>query len=71
MTQTTSQADFPSQFQSLTGNPPLSWQERLFQKLLVRDDIPEVIDLPTGLGKTMVMVIWLIARAVNKVLCAG
>jgi CRISPR/Cas system-associated endonuclease/helicase Cas3 len=26
-----------------------------------------VIDLPTGLGKTMVMAIWLIARAKNPI----
>jgi len=69
MTPTTSQTDFPSQFEQLTKYPPLRWQVRLFR--LFRDHsaqnlIPPVIDLPTGLGKTMVMAIWLIARAINK-----
>ncbi len=63
MTKNVSQSDFTSHFQKLTGNPPLRWQERLFRDHLAKNDIPPVIDVPTGLGKTMVMAIWLIARA--------
>lgn len=59
--------DFDSIFHSLTGKPPLNWQRRLYQDWGDRK-IEPVIDLPTGLGKTMVMAIWLIARAKNPLL---
>lgn len=55
--------DFDRAFEVLTGAPPLSWQKRLFREHFAQNNIPHVIDLPTGLGKTMVMAIWLIARA--------
>src|SRR5258708_17102759 len=54
---------FRETFQALTGKLPLSWQERLFCNHFAKNDLPSVIDLPTGLGKTMVMTIWLIARS--------
>ena len=57
--------EFRIAFERLTGNVPLRWQERLFHQHFVRNDFHRVIDLPTGVGKTMVMAIWLIARAVN------
>jgi CRISPR-associated endonuclease/helicase Cas3 len=57
--------DFHRAFLDLTGFGPLSWQARLYEKHFAKDDLPPVIDLSTGLGKTMVMAIWLIARA-NK-----
>lgn len=53
---------FDDSFSLLTGYPPMRWQQRLFD-LFVRDEIPAVLDLPTGLGKTSVMAIWLIALA--------
>jgi CRISPR-associated endonuclease/helicase Cas3 len=40
------------------------WQEELLSRML-RGDIPEIVDLPTGLGKTAVMAIWLVARTGN------
>lgn len=40
----------------------MSWQCRLFDRLLV-GNIPTALDLPTGLGKTSVIAIWLAARA--------
>lgn len=55
--------DFDQQFKSLTGHAPLLWQRRLYEARFAGDSLPAVIDLPTGLGKTMVMAIWLIARA--------
>lgn len=56
------ESDFDSLFVKLTGMPAtLSWQERLFRRFC-SDDIPNTIDMPTGLGKTMVMAIWLLAR---------
>jgi CRISPR-associated helicase Cas3 len=57
--------NFDSLFKGLTGNPPLSWQRRLHDQWIA-GDIKPVIDLPTGMGKTMVMAIWLIARASNR-----
>lgn len=53
---------FAKSFRALTGNEPFRWQERLFQEF-VAGRLPSAIDLPTGLGKTSVMAIWLIARA--------
>lgn len=44
------------------GNPPFPWQERLLRDLL-DGNLPRALDLPTGLGKTSVMAIWLVARA--------
>ncbi|MCA9185437.1 MAG: type I-U CRISPR-associated helicase/endonuclease Cas3, partial [Planctomycetales bacterium] len=57
---------FKSAFQNLTGYPPLRWQVRLFRDYFAKNELPAVVNLPTGLGKTMVMAIWLIAREVNK-----
>ncbi|HTV30502.1 MAG TPA: type I-U CRISPR-associated helicase/endonuclease Cas3 [Xanthobacteraceae bacterium] len=54
---------FDDSFSLLTGySPPMRWQKRLFD-LFVRAAIPAALDLPTGLGKTSVMAIWLVARA--------
>jgi len=41
------------------------WQEHLFRDHFVNNELRLVIDLPTGLGKTMVMAVWLIARSIN------
>jgi CRISPR-associated endonuclease/helicase Cas3 len=46
------------------GNLPFPWQEQLFQRFC-RGDLPSALDLPTGLGKTSVMAIWLLARALT------
>src|SRR4051794_30867038 len=55
--------DFDTAFQALTGFPPFGWQRRLYEQHFSRGDIPAALDLPTGLGKTSVMAVWLIARA--------
>lgn len=52
-----------SQFKTLTGFSPLSWQSRLFSEYFEKGKIPAAVDIPTGLGKTAVMALWLIARA--------
>jgi CRISPR-associated endonuclease/helicase Cas3 len=44
------------------GNLPFPWQVQLFQRFC-HGDLPSALDLPTGLGKTSVMAIWLLARA--------
>ena len=56
--------DFSTQFQALMGFPPLRWQTRLFTQFAA-GNIPSACSLPTGLGKTSVIAIWLIA------LCQG
>ncbi len=57
-----SEITFNKAFGALTGHTPLRWQKRLYERLRCHDaDIPAVCDLPTGLGKTSVIPIWLIA----------
>ena len=58
---------FKQYFEQLTGFPPLLWQQRLFKRF-AENQLPDSLDLPTGLGKTSVMLLWLLARAVNQVL---
>lgn len=57
---------FDSSFKQLTGNPPFPWQRALFERF-VGDDIakrfPSTCDVPTGLGKTSVIAVWLLALA--------
>ena len=43
-------------------HPPFRWQMRLLRRLF-DVDLPRVVDIPTGLGKTSVMALWLIALA--------
>jgi len=59
------EAEFNALFEKLTGVPPLSWQRRLFLQHFAQGEFCSTIDLPTGLGKTMVMAIWMIARIDN------
>ncbi|WP_040620086.1 type I-G CRISPR-associated helicase/endonuclease Cas3g [Rhodovulum sp. PH10] len=53
---------FDCGFEALTGHSPMRWQRRLFGEFSV-GRIPDALDLPTGLGKTAVMLIWLLALA--------
>lgn len=43
---------------------PFPWQENLLVRMRA-GEIPEVVDIPTGLGKTAVMGVWLVARALG------
>ncbi len=54
---------FSDAFGALTGFPPFPWQERLYEECFRRGSLPSAVDIPTGLGKTAVMVIWMLARA--------
>ena len=56
------QLGFDERFAELTGHQPLSWQRRLYEEWATSNHIREAIALPTGMGKTMVMAIWLIGR---------
>ena len=60
-------SSFQYAFASLADHQPFRWQERLYDRFIV-GDIPRFCDLPTGLGKTSVLTIWLIARAQNPAL---
>lgn len=55
--------DFNSAFQTLTGHLPFPWQERLYRDYFSQGNIPSACCLPTGLGKTSVIAVWLIAMA--------
>lgn len=44
------------------GDTPFPWQLDLLTRFL-RMEVPHTLDVPTGLGKTAVMAIWLVARA--------
>ena len=57
--------NFEDAFKHLTGNTPFPWQESLYQRFISdrHDNIPSSCSLPTGLGKTSVVALWLIALA--------
>lgn len=56
--------NFASYFRQLTGisGEPFPWQAKLFERLK-SGDVPRVVTLPTGMGKTSVMTVWLLALA--------
>lgn len=49
------------------GQTPFRWQTRLLQHFR-EGTIPRSLDVPTGLGKTATMAIWLVARALGGAL---
>ncbi|MBL8136034.1 MAG: type I-U CRISPR-associated helicase/endonuclease Cas3, partial [Acidobacteria bacterium] len=53
---------FDDDFTLLTGNAPFPWQRTLYQRFL-DGEFPKACDLPTGLGKTSVIALWLLALA--------
>ncbi|MEM9754152.1 MAG: DEAD/DEAH box helicase family protein, partial [Planctomycetota bacterium] len=53
---------FDETFRVLTEHDPLPWQRRFYRRLMA-GDWPDAVDLPTGLGKTSVIVLWMIALA--------
>lgn len=54
--------DFESNYKLLTGNSPFPWQRKLFT-MFVDKRFPETCPVPTGLGKTSIIAIWLLAVA--------
>lgn len=58
---------FEERFRALTGHRAFRWQWRLFEQFS-RCEWPYQIDLPTGLGKTSIMALWLLAvdRAIEQ-----
>ena len=60
---------FETAFRALEAShrPPLRWQTRLYKRFM-RGEVPGVCQLPTGLGKSSVIPIWLIALACGATL---
>lgn len=54
---------FRGAFEALTESRPFPWQEDLYLRFFSRGMFPSSCNLPTGLGKTSVIAIWLIALA--------
>ena len=54
--------EFYELFKKIKGFPPYPWQNRFYQSV-IDGKIPMYLDIPTGLGKTSIMLIWLIAKA--------
>ncbi|WP_026443230.1 type I-G CRISPR-associated helicase/endonuclease Cas3g [Pseudacidobacterium ailaaui] len=54
---------FAKQFEILTGFTPMRWQQRLYDEYFANGALPSSVSMPTGLGKTAVMAIWLVALA--------
>ncbi len=57
-----SSQNFPRTFSNLTGVPPFPWQTALYERF-ISGYYPESASLPTGLGKTSIIAIWLCALA--------
>ncbi len=54
--------EFSKAFAALTGNPPFPWQWEMY-KLFIVGEFRSSCSLPTGLGKTSIIHIWLLALA--------
>lgn len=56
---------FQETFKILTGHSPFPWQVNLYERFISdsENNIPAIAAIPTGLGKTNVIAIWLIALA--------
>ncbi len=57
-------SQFRELFELLTGNAPFPWQIELGRRFLGAD-IPSRCDLPTGMGKTSVIPIWIIGLGIQ------
>jgi CRISPR-associated endonuclease/helicase Cas3 len=55
---------FDEDFNLITGHPPFPWQREMHARF-VAGEFPDSCDLPTGLGKTSVIALWLLALAKN------
>ena len=54
---------FSTHFLALTGFKPMRWQRRLYDEHFANGRLPSAVSVPTGLGKTAVMAIWMVALA--------
>lgn len=62
------QDEFENQFVGLTGFAPMPWQSRFYMEYFDQGRLPSAADIPTGLGKTAVTALWLIALRAGRVL---
>ncbi len=53
---------FSREFKALTGYGHFPWQFELYRRL-IDGNVPDLCDIPTGLGKTSVISIWILALA--------
>jgi CRISPR-associated endonuclease/helicase Cas3 len=60
----TEENSFKQFFKNATGNVPFPWQIRMYNKF-VSGIFPDSANIPTGLGKTTIVAIWLIALALH------
>src|SRR5271166_4434789 len=60
------ETEFNATFKVLTDNPPFPWQWELYQRFLA-GNFPASWSLPTGLGKTSVIHIWLLGLAYSPI----
>ena len=60
-----SYTQFGEQFVALTGNEPYPWQCELFERF-ARGETCDALDIPTGLGKTSVIAVWLLAHLLGE-----
>ena len=51
---------FNKYFDLLTGRPAYPWQRKLFTEIAA-DRWPQIVNMPTGAGKTAVLHVWLLA----------
>jgi CRISPR-associated endonuclease/helicase Cas3 len=58
-------------FRELTGRRPCQWQERLLRDWFLGDRVPQTVDIPTELGKTTTVTLWLVALAMGANLPRG
>ena len=49
---------FIEKFKNLTGHCPFLWQQDLYENYFATGNIPDALDIPTGLGKTSVIALW-------------
>ncbi|MEU5002089.1 type I-U CRISPR-associated helicase/endonuclease Cas3 [Streptomyces sp. NPDC021622] len=54
--------DFPAFFKAVHGHPPFPWQIDYLNKVAAGEDWPD-LDVPTGLGKTSLIDIWIFLLA--------
>ena len=57
---------FEDAFKILTGDKPFPWQQRLYEHWFAKGKFPSACNIPTGLGKTSVVAVWLIALANHR-----
>ncbi len=54
-------------FREIVGHDPYPWQRRLYKRF-VEGSVPKALDIPTGLGKTLCVLLFLLARIRNTAL---